>query len=343
MGQQSNIDWTDSTWNPIRGCSPVSPGCQNCYAANTAKRFSGPGKPFEGLVRINAAGERTNDWNGHLRFVEAHLLDPLKWGSVPPPESGIERRRRIFVNSVSDLFHEHLDRKHLVSIFAVMALCPEHVFQVLTKRAERLGEVLYHGGCALRTEVAQEVIRLVRQPWNENKRNWHQMIEGRPVNVVVDKDGMHVSPAFLWPLPNVLIGVSVENQEWADKRREHLGMVAAVGWKTFVSYEPALGPVNWDGWEFLNWLISGGESQAGARPSSPLWHHAAKRFCEQNHIPYFFKQWGDWIGTLPTDPKPAKSKKSFEWNGGVSAWLVGRKAAGHLLDGHEYRAFPVMP
>jgi hypothetical protein len=82
MGQQSNIDWTDSTWNPIRGCTNISPGCVNCYAAKTARRFSGPGKPFEGLVRINGAGERTDDWNGEVHFVPEHLLDPLKWGEV---------------------------------------------------------------------------------------------------------------------------------------------------------------------------------------------------------------------------------------------------------------------
>ncbi len=98
MSDKTSIEWTDATWNPIRGCSRVSEGCRHCYAEGVAYRFSGPGQPYEGLVRIGADGERRREWNGQVQFVEKHLLDPLRW----------KKPRRIFVNSMSDLFHENV-------------------------------------------------------------------------------------------------------------------------------------------------------------------------------------------------------------------------------------------
>ena len=132
MSAKTGIEWTDATWNPVRGCSRVSEGCRNCYAEKVAYRFSGPGQPYEGLVRINAAGERKLEWNGQVQLVEKHLLDPLKW----------KEPRRIFVNSMSDLFHENIPDEWIDKIFAVMALSPQHTFQVLTKRPERMRKYL---------------------------------------------------------------------------------------------------------------------------------------------------------------------------------------------------------
>ena len=122
MGDATGIQWTDATWNPIRGCSRVSEGCRNCYAEGVARRFSGPGQPYEGLV--NAQGR----WNGTVRFIEGHLDQPRRW----------TRPRRIFVNSMSDLFHEALTDEQIDRIFEVMEATPRHNFQVLTKRAKRM-------------------------------------------------------------------------------------------------------------------------------------------------------------------------------------------------------------
>src|SRR5579885_1145834 len=130
--KKTSIEWTNATWNPIRGCSRVSEGCRNCYAEKVAFRFSGLGQPYEGLVRINAAGERKPEWNGEVRLVEEHLRDPLKW----------KKPQRVFVNSMSDLFHENVPDEWIDKIFAVMALCPQHIFQVLTKRPERMRKYL---------------------------------------------------------------------------------------------------------------------------------------------------------------------------------------------------------
>lgn len=132
MGRTTGIEWTDATWNPIRGCSRVSEGCRNCYAERVAARFSGPGEAYEGLAVMKNGEPR---WTGEVRFTEKHLRDPLRWKTP----------MRIFVNSMSDLFHPGVSDEMLVRIFEIMAMAPQHVYQILTKRPERmrawLGEV----------------------------------------------------------------------------------------------------------------------------------------------------------------------------------------------------------
>lgn len=125
MSTQTSIEWTDVTWNPVRGCSLVSAGCANCYAMKQAHRFSGAGKPYDGLTELGPQGPR---WTGKIQLVEEALDAPLHW----------KKPRRIFVNSMSDLFHEDVTNKFIASVFGVMAACPHHTFQVLTKRPDRL-------------------------------------------------------------------------------------------------------------------------------------------------------------------------------------------------------------
>ena len=129
MGDKSKIEWTDATWNPVRGCSVVSEGCRNCYAMQVAARFSGEGQAYEGLAYRNSSGAH---WTGKVRLVEEHLEDPLRW----------KRPRRIFVNSMSDLFHESLDEIDIGQVFGVMALAKQHTFHVLTKRPARMLSIL---------------------------------------------------------------------------------------------------------------------------------------------------------------------------------------------------------
>lgn len=121
--RKDGISWTDETWGPIRGCSKVSTGCKNCYAESMAARFCGEGMPYHGLAR-------DKHWTGDVRFIPEKLSEPLRW----------KRPRRIFVNSMSDLFHESLTNEQIAAIFGVMAACPRHTFQVLTKRAKRMAE-----------------------------------------------------------------------------------------------------------------------------------------------------------------------------------------------------------
>ncbi len=125
MGDKSKIEWTDATWNPIRGCSRVSEGCRNCYAERVAARFSGEGQPYQGLAVMTESGPR---WTGEVRLIEEHLEDPLRW----------KKPRRIFVNSMSDLFHEKVKYEWIERIYEIMRAAHWHTFQVLTKRAERM-------------------------------------------------------------------------------------------------------------------------------------------------------------------------------------------------------------
>ena len=128
MAQRSSIEWTDATWNPIRGCSRISPGCQHCYAERMAARFSQPGMPFHELAVMARSGPH---WTGRVELVEAQLEQPLRWRTP----------RTVFVNSMSDLFHEKLPEGAIQRVFDVMRRAPRHRFQVLTKRSQRLREL----------------------------------------------------------------------------------------------------------------------------------------------------------------------------------------------------------
>src|SRR4051812_16655088 len=130
MSTVTSIEWTDRSWNPIRGCSRVSAGCEHCYAEQIAARFSGPGMPYEGLARRRTNGKA--QWTGRIRVIPDALREPLKW----------RKPCRVFVNSMSDLFHENAPESFIAATFAVMALARRHTFQILTKRPERMRDLL---------------------------------------------------------------------------------------------------------------------------------------------------------------------------------------------------------
>lgn len=127
MGR-TKIEWTNATWNPVRGCSVLSEGCRNCYAMKLAHRFSGEGAAYDGLTRLGRHGPV---WTGDVRLVEEHLEDPLHWRDG----------RLVFVNSMADLFHEKVPTRFIERVFEVMRSAPQHQFQVLTKRSRRLREL----------------------------------------------------------------------------------------------------------------------------------------------------------------------------------------------------------
>lgn len=278
MAENSKIEWTDSTWQILTGCSIESPGCNNCYAMRLAGTRLRDHPSRAGLTHV-VNGNIV--WTGEVRFNEQWLVQPLRW----------KRPRNIFVVAHGDIAHEAVPDDWLARIFNVMVECPQHRFQVLTKRPERLADLL---------------------DGPKPHDRWHRQLWHRST------------------LPNVWIGTSVERQQEADLRREHLERLAACGWNTWISYEPALGSVDWGGWEFARWMVSGGESGPDARPSQPDWHRAARDWCQVNSIPYFFKQWGEWKPELRRGCLRAMQR-------------VGKKAAGALLDGREWREFPARP
>lgn len=279
MGDKTGIAWTDATWNCIRGCSRVSPGCEACYAEVVAGRFSGldpNGKPlpYHGLVKIGKNGAR---WNGVVRPVPEHLEDPLRWS----------KPRRIFVNSMSDVFHEALPVEEIDKIMAVMLLSPRHTFQVLTKRAERMRDYLRDPGLYDRVLRAADPLR-----------------DARP-----ELDGIGISDPFKFPAPWIWWGVSVEDQKRADERVPLLLQTPAR--VRFLSVEPLLGPVDLvqacdptgytppqvqDGvraeLDGLSWVIIGGESGRGARACEVEWFEAIANTCRRAKVACFVKQDG---------------------------------------------------
>lgn len=351
------ISWTDETWNPIRGCSRVSAGCRNCYAERiAATRLSGPGGAYHGLAVLREDGEAT--WTGKIAFAKEHLEDPLRW----------TRPRRIFVNSMSDLFHESLPVEVIKQIFAVMAVAQRHQFQVLTKRAARMAAVMNDDYFAIDVEErAQQLYATTKDP--------------QPVF------------RFSWPLSNVWMGVSVEDQPNADARIPELLMTpAAVRW---LSCEPLLGPVDLSRWikpievicpegtsqktadillklaraNFgdelsLDWIVAGGESGQGARPTHPGWIRHIRDQVVRAGVPFHFKQWGDWRPVTPVgapledaeQPRncdvccieldgeiAAMTRQAYRRDPDVTGWWmarVGKRLAGRLLDGRTWDEWP---
>lgn len=281
MGSKSSIEWTDATWTPIRvrsaagervgwGCEKVSDGCKNCYAETLNKRL-GTGLPYAVGAVTKAGGEYFLD--------EKMLTAPLRW----------RKPRRVFVCSMTDLFGEWVPDEWIDRMFAVMALTPQHTYQVLTKRPERMREYISGDdwGYESRADAIGEAM---------------EAMSGRPVSGDPSDDSYDALP---WPLPNVWLGTSVEDQPAADKRiPELLATPAAV---RFVSYEPALGPVDFatykvetglwkfDKWAIpagLHWVIVGGESGPAARPFDIAWARRAVAQCKAAGVACFVKQLG---------------------------------------------------
>ncbi len=376
MADKTGIEWTDATWNPIAGCSVVSPGCANCYAMamaariermNAGDRQRGPRMRdgemqdvplthYAGLTQPSKAGPV---WTGKVVQAPEHILtQPLRW----------KKPRRIFVNSMSDLFHDSVPDEWIDRVFRVINMAPQHTFQILTKRARRM-----------------------RQYMSDPERSIHVAFEGRGV----------------WPPRNAWLGVTAEDQTRADERIPDL--LATPAAKRFVSCEPllshidltnieingdaifdvratrtcgprvgcdALAPLSWqelwdqywspettgvpldeaiEGYCYeggvypptgakppsLDWVIAGGESGPNARPMHPVWPRFLRDQCEAAGVPFFFKQHGEWLWTGDDNGEVSFARHAlFEFSNGASLYRVGKRRAGSLLDGVEHKEFP---
>jgi protein gp37 len=286
MSDNTKIEWSGRTWNPILGCDRLSPGCDRCYAITQARIRAGNPNPkvaeaFAGLTLRTDSGI---DWTGQVNLLPDRLMQPLAWRK---PET-------VFVNSLSDLFHKNVPDDFILQVFAVMAVTPRHTYQVLTKRHGRMRSLLN------REDFAADVHALA-----------------------VQLDG-HTARRRDWPLPNVHLGVSVEDQKRADLRIPALiGTPAAVRW---LSCEPLLGEVMlhelynhlpWSNTEFgtlcacgaaitrdsvhchgdaIGWVVAGGESGPGARPCDLEWLRSLKEQCAETGTAFFAKQLGSVLG-----------------------------------------------
>lgn len=289
----TKIEWTDETWNPTLGCDKVSPGCDGCFAIRTA-RIRG-GNPHPKIAQAYAGlTKRTAgglDWTGDVRVLPDRLDMPLHW----------RKPRKVFVDSQSDLFHDGVGTAFIARVFAVMAATPRHTYQVLTKRHGRMRSLL--GREDFRQKVRVELAEL---------------------------RGLMVGDVSLpWPLPNVWLGVSVEDQQRADLRIPALlGTPAAVRW---LSCEPLLGPVDLtcgnvrpefhgpcDGYcdgallQGIDWVVVGGETGPTARPMHPDWARGLRDQCQNADVPFWFKQWGDHLPVPVFDDPSMFGGRAFQ-------------------------------
>lgn len=349
MAGDTAIEWADATWNPIVGCAIVSPGCKHCYAMGQAARIermaegAGRATHYAGTTQPSKAGPV---WTGKVALAgEQALTAPLRW----------TKPRRIFVNSMGDLFAEGVVDAWLDRVFAVMALAPQHTFIVLTKRPERMrayvadcetgrGDTAYR----VRSALGKLAPELCRTPGSIRSR---------------------------WPLPNLWLGVTAEDQPRADERVPVL--LATPAAVRIVSVEPMIGPVNltclpggevdcepafrdvlnkrdhhpdWEAPEVwagpgVDWVILGGESghSPNIRPMHPDWARQVRDDCDAAGVPFFFKQWGEWgegSGDGAFWLRRDGCGGGFLEEGAAPMHRVGKRAAGGALDGVVHHAWP---
>lgn len=340
MSDNSHIQWTDATWNPVLGCSKISPGCRGCYAINHVHRMAGNpnakiAEANEGLTIIE--GGHPN-WTGKVRLIPERLDIPLRK----------RKPTRYFVNSLSDLFHEGLPDEDIDRVFATMqhAYSRGHIFQVLTKRSERMKNYFATDGLYRKWLDAVNHIRV----------RW----AGLPI--------VPMSDPARFPLPRVWLGVSVESRAYLYRIDNLRKTPAAV---RFLSLEPLLEDLGQLDLTDIDWVIVGGESGPGARPMHPDWVRSIRDQCLQAGVRFFFKQWGEYlpVGQVLADygkvlgataVKPNRMKlhyggkvgqvpmHAFAERGVPVAWTddgrltfrVGKKAAGRMLDGRTWDDFP---
>jgi protein gp37 len=322
----TKIEWTNETWNPIVGCSKVSEGCQNCYAEKMAIRvrsmlannITPSWVAYDDVVDMDKKA-----WNGKTHLVLSAFEKPFHW----------RKPRKVFVCSMGDLFHESVPFAWITNVFAVIMANPQHTFQILTKRPDRMLEWFNYIEKIEEHEVMQgpEKIRYLAYKLYDYKTEFNN--------------------GNYWPLKNLWIGVSAENKEQANKRIPILFKISAA--VRFVSIEPMLGAIDLDDFTYdgigslqnqLDWVILGGESGHHARPLHPDWVRSIRDQCKATGIPFFFKQWGEWIPVDHCDEDNYwAAKKSKEIGNGIQKYLVfkvGKKRAGNLLDGKRYEEFP---
>ncbi len=313
----SKIEWCTTTWNPVTGCKKISPGCAHCYAETIANRF----------------------WKDRkFTDVQCHpdrLAQPLRW----------RKPRMVFVNSMSDLFHEDVPFEFVAAVYGVMAASPAHTFQVLTKRPARMLE--FFEWAQKEDPIDDGVNAAITEMFGYDGPNAY-LGKGAPDHA--DDDPDHISFRLIadppdWPLSNVWLGVSVENQKTADERIPLL--LKAPSACAFVSYEPALEAVDFREWlPMLNWMIVGGESGAGARPCNVEWIRSAIRQCKATGTACFVKQLGahTWAGEFESHQKWVQ--KAASWIGGIGAKCYDAKGrrcriGADFARARDENAFPV--
>lgn len=323
----SDISYCDATWETVAGCTRCSPGCEHCWAVSTSRRKAGMAKRMarEGrdpgwLRHYNAVlTEKTpRTWNGRVELMPENLGLPLRW----------RKPQAIFVCSQADLFHTKVPFAFVNAMFGVMAVCPQHTFIVLSKRLARM------------LEWAEQATRL---GWDCHAGE--VMFCVKEANRACGMSQALIPDVTAWPPPNVCLGATVEDQPRLEERIGPLMKLARMGWPVWLSAEPLLGALDFGiPWgeglgdlvldttlrtSRLSGIVVGGEAGPGSRPMHPDWPRRIRHDCAAARVPFYFKQWGDFLHCPATD---VDAISPF--------WRVGKKAAGRLLDGVEHNALP---
>ena len=284
----TKIEWADKTWNPVTGCTPISEGCENCYAARAAHRLA----HIEGSGYGNGVDSPNPRGAFDVELRRERFCQPMSW----------RKPRRVFVCSMGDLFHPDVEFEWIRDIWQAASFAPQHTYMILTKRPARM-------------------LKFTK---------WLKVHGAR------------------W-LDSMWLGVTVENQTRADERIPILLQTPAA--VRFVSVEPMLGPVDFRKVPGFNrvgldlsrwWVICGGETGPGARPMRPEWAMSLQDQCQVAGVPFFFKQWGEWVSPSQMPGETYREIEDFGNGIGITnnPRRVGKKRAGRLLDGREWSEFP---
>lgn len=369
MADTSLIEWTDATWQPITGCSIISPGCAECYAMRLAGSRLRNHPSRAGLTNPSKAGPV---WNGTVRFNREWLEQPLAWS----------RPRRVFVCAHGDLFHEGVDESWIDAVFEVMARAKQHTFQVLTKRADRMRAYVTGFPERRKTFACHSGLDFVQWPL---PNVWLGVSAERQIEADQRIPLLLETPAavrflsaepLLGPIDLTRIAAP---KDPADPEAEWLFDALATGDCYEQRCENGYGDVVYDSADGphretkLDMVIVGGEN--GSRPMHPEWARSLRDQCAGAEVPFFFKQWGSWwpVSQMGEDdidrcyaPRPARDPEATRsprvdttvlhadgsqhtitspgaYAQGSHAMLmfqVGKKKSGRLLDGVEHNGMP---
>lgn len=280
--RQTAIGLSKSTWNPIRGCKRIDDSCSNCWAERIAGNYSQKGQTYYGIAKL-VDGKPT--WTGKVTPIQEHLYDPLDWDG-----------RLIMVGTMTDLFYKRVSDAWRDRIFGIMALCPDHIFQVLTKRAQEMHDYFAAPDVWERIEVQARQIyfeRIEREYPSKGK------LKG--------------------PMRHTWLGVSVQDPETLKERCSLLQDIPAA--LRFVAAEPLLEQVSLgkflEGRRPMSWVVAGGESGVDARPAAPAWMRSIRDECQAAAVPFFLHQWGAWA------PMDAEQLEAYGWPGVQYVWPNG--------------------